>query len=339
METKRFNLGFTCALVGVLSIGGCVARVAGPRAAGLALALGGGGGGGGDKGSAPPFAADSPFNLRIPTSATLDPRSDEMVAYLARKKQANAALYEFAIPIWSADANTPRFSVRCSMSPAWGPCPFAASFVPIPIGAHAHAGSDGAMVIVDRSAGKSYEFWQFRRDGDAWVTSWGTIQDLTGSGWSKNGSSTASGASRLAGVVRVHEIGLGVIGHALVMSIDNSCADIFRAPAVKTDGDSTRPDCTPQGAHLQLDPALDVDTLPGITAAERAVGKALQSYGIYVIDKGGAPMGISFELAPDAESPQSIGVVYKAAGLTWDYFGMPHVPWDRLRVLRQWDGG
>ena len=335
METKQLKIGFTCALVVVPWIGGCVARVAGPRDSALALALEGGSA----KGSAPPFAANSPFNLPIPKSAILDPQSDEMVAHLARKKQATAALYEFAIPIWSADANTPRFSVQCSRSPEWGPCPFAASFVPIPDGAHPHAGSDGAMVIVDQSAKKSYEFWQFRRDGDALVTSWGTIQDLSGSGWSKNGSSTASGASRLAGVVRVHEIGLGAIAHALVMSIDNSCADIFRAPAVKTDGDSTRRDCTPQGARLQLDPAVDVDALPGITAAERAVGKALQNYGIYVIDKGGAPMGISFELAPDAESAASVGAVYKAAGLTWDYFGMRHLPWDRLRVLRQWDGG
>jgi len=285
------------------------------------------------------FDASSPFNVPIPNNAVVDPQSDAMVAYLARKKQANAALYEFAIPIWDADANTGRSAVRCSMSPAWGPCPFAAELVPIPSGAHPHTGSDGAMVVVDRSAKKSYEFWQIRRDGGAWVTSWGTIQDLDGSGWSKKGSSTASGASRLAGVVRVQEIALALIPHALVMSIDNSCKTTFRDPAVKTDGDSTRSDCTPQGVRLQLDPAIDVGALPGITAGERAVGKALQTYGVYVIDKGGAPMSISFELAPDATSAQDPGATYKTEGLAWDYFAMPHIPWDRLRVLRQWDGG
>jgi hypothetical protein len=25
--------------------------------------------------------------------------------------------------------------------------------------------------------------------------------------------------------------------------------------------------------------------------------------------------------------------VYTQAGLAWDYYGMPHIPWDRLRVL------
>jgi hypothetical protein len=327
------------AAVAIVFVAGC-SGLSRPPGATVKCAAGSGELAVGDGGQVDPvfsFAASSPFNLPVPGNAVVDPRSNEMVAYLARKKQANAALYEFAIPIWDADATTSRFPVRCSMSPAWGACPFA--LVPIPSAAHPHSGSDGAMVVVDRSAQKSYEFWQIRREGDAWLTSWGTIQDLSGSGWSKNGSSTASGASRLAGVVRVREIATEMIPHALVMSIDNSCKGTFRAPAVKTDGDSTRPDCTPQGARLQLDPTIDVASLPGATPAERAVGKALQTYGIYVIDKGGAPMGISFELAPDATSAKDLGAVYKAAGLEWDYFGMPHIPWDRLRVLRQWDGG
>ena len=138
--------------------------------------------------------------------------------------------------------------------------------------------------------------------------------------------------------MRVDEIATAKISHALVMAIDNSCAGSFRPPAVKTDGDSTRPDCTPQGTRLQLDPDVDVSSLAGITPAERAVGKALQIYGIYVIDKGGAPMSISFELAPDASSGQNLGAVYKAAGLAWDYYDMPHLRGNRLRALRQWDG-
>src|SRR4051812_40150697 len=162
-----------------------------------------------------PFAASSPFNLPVPMNAVLDPRSSEMVAQLARKKSAHAALYEFAIPIWDADASTPRLPVRCAMSPAWGPCPFAGTPVLIPGSAHPHSGSDGAMVVIDRSAQKTYEFWQIRREGELWVTSWGAVQDLLGSGWSRNGSSTASGASRLGGVVRVDEIATERIPHAL----------------------------------------------------------------------------------------------------------------------------
>ncbi len=284
-----------------------------------------------------PFADNSPFNVPIPAGAPLDRQSEAMVAYLARTKSANAGLYEFAIPIWQADRPSARFAVPCAKASAWGTCPFDGKTIPIPAGAHPHTGSDGAMVIIDSSARASFEFWQMRREGEAWVASWGAVHDLTGSGFGGSGSSTASGASRLGGVVRVAEIAAGAIPHALVMSIDNACAEEFRAPAVKTDGESKRPDCTPEGARLQLDPAVDVDALPGVTAAERAVGKALQVYGVYVIDRGGAPMAISFELARDS-APDNPGVVYKAAGLAWDYFAMRHIPWDRLRVLRTWDG-
>lgn len=77
----------------------------------------------------------------------------------------------------------------------------------------------------------------------------------------------------------------------------------------------------------------------GITPAEKAVAEALQTYGAYVIDKGGAPSPSGFELAPDATSSKSPGSAYVQAGLAWDYFAMPHIPWRHLRVLRRWDGG
>jgi len=208
----------------------------------------------------------------------------------------------------------------------------------MPAGAGPNTGSDGVLVVVDRSAHNSYEFWQLRQQAGAWITSWGTIQDLRGSGFQSGASSTAAGASRLGGVIRVAELANGSISHALVMSSDSACKQLFRAPAVKTDGESERPDCTPQGARLQLDPSIDVGTLPGITAGERVLAKALQDYGIYLIDKGGAPISISFELARDATSAQSPGAVYQAAGLPWDYYDLPHIPWGRLRVLASWDG-
>lgn len=286
----------------------------------------------------PPFAPDGPFNRPIPPDPVIDAGSAAMVAYLARKNAAFAGLFEFGIPIWDGSDRSPRRWVTCRMDPVWGACPFSGAPVPIPPGAHPHRGSDGAMVIVDWSNGHSYEFWQAQEAGDRWVTSWGAVQDLRGPGFGGKGSSTAAGASRLAGVVRVSEIEAGRIPHALAMSIDNACARTFRAPALKTDGESTRGDCTPEGARLQLDPAIDVDAIAGITPAERMVAKALQIHGAYVIDKGGAPMAISFELARDAISASRPGAVYQAAGLAWDYFDMPRVPWARLRVLAHADG-
>jgi hypothetical protein len=185
------------------------------------------------------------------------------------------------------------------------------------------------MVIIDDAARKSFEFWQARKQGKRWTTSWGAVNDIDGSGW--GGASTGSGASRLAGVIQIAEIQQGTIPHALAIQTDNVCANIFRAPALKTDGQSTRPDCIPQGARVRLDPGVKLDALT-LAPAVRMVAQALQTYGAYVVDSGGAPLSVSFELDTTA-SGGSIGTRYKQAGLRWDYDALPGIPWNRLQVL------
>ncbi len=282
-----------------------------------------------------PFAASSPFNVAIKTAPQLDPASAAMVARASRDRQAYANLYEYGIPIYSATSTTPRYSIACAMEGAWGHCPLSDRPMPIPTGAKPSTGTDGAMVVTEPANGSIGEYWQAARSGTGWTASWGAVNSLSGSGW--GGSSTGAGASRLGGVIRVSEIQAGVIDHALVVQSDTVCAGVYRAPAIKTDGDSTRTDCLPEGARLQLDPAIDVTRIAGITPAERTVARALQRYGAYVIDRGGAPLSISFERAPDATST-SPGSAYVAAGLRWDYDGLPHIPWSRLRVLKTWQG-
>lgn len=283
--------------------------------------------------TARPFAATSPFNVPIVRTPAVDRRSAAMVARVSRAGLGYANLVEFGIPVYEATASTPRRPVRCTRSD-WGVCPLAASPRPIPSNARPSVGSDGAMVVIDRASGRIDEYWQARRSGDGWTASFGAVNSLSGSGW--GGGSTGAGASRLAGVVRVAEIRAGVIPHALVLQSDSVCATTFRPPALKTDGLSTRADCIPEGSRVQLNPAINVSAIPGITPGERAVARALQVYGGYLIDRGGAPLSVSFEVAPDA-GPTTTGAVYARAGFAWDYHGMPHVPWRQLRVLQAWN--
>jgi hypothetical protein len=281
-----------------------------------------------------PFAATSPFNVAIKASPRLDPASSAMVARATRDRRVYANLYEYGIPIYTATSTTPRYSIPCAMEGDWGRCPLSSRRLPVPTKAKPSTGSDGAMVVIEAN-GTLGEYWQARRTSTGWKASWGAVNTWSGSGWS--GASTGAGASRLGGVIRVSEIKAGVINHALVVQSDNVCARVFRAPAIKTDGNSTRTDCIPEGARLQLDPKIDVNRIPGITPAERTVARALQRYGAYVIDRGGAPLSMSFERAPDATA-SSPGAVYKAAGLGWDYYGMSRIPWTKLRVLKTWQG-
>lgn len=276
-----------------------------------------------------PFTSESPWRTTIPAGATVDPASAAMVARATRESAGYANLVEFGIPIYEVTAEAPRSVVRCTVVSLWGPCPFNGITVPIPVGATPHVGSDGAMVVIDYSTRTVFEFWQAAHTATGWTTSFGAINDLDGTGW--GGGSTASGASRLAGVVRIAEVAQGVIDHALALQTDNVCAGVFRPPALGTDGQSWRSDCIPEGARLRLDPTVDLDGLD-LTPALRTVAQALQTYGAFVIDRGGAALSISFERDPTADN-QSIGRNWERAGLRWDYDDLSALPWGRLQVL------
>ena len=281
-------------------------------------------------GGAQLFSATSAWNTPIPASPALDPMSSTWAGSLAAG-QHPANLDAFGVPIYEAAAGTPRLAVRTAYSPAWGADPFAGHTIPLTASYTPASGSDGAMAVIDRAANKVYGFWQYSWTGGRPSTSWGGVATLDGPG---NGDgSTGAGVSRAAGVVRAAEIAAGVVEHALVFSTDmGNCAGRFRYPATKTDGRSTASMCLPEGARVQLDPSVDLDAIPGITRGEKIIGRALQEYGAVNIDNGGARMAFSFEQPTDEADP------YPGAGLAWDYFNMSRIPWNRLRVLRQWDG-
>jgi hypothetical protein len=250
-----------------------------------------------------------------------------MAAHLGAEGRGYANLYESGLPIYSADRSTPRHAVECTMP--WGDCELERESVPIPDGAVPARNVDGHMAVIDWSTRKAYEFWQAQKVDGTWKTSWGGVVDIDGEG--RPGAAVGAGVSLLAGIVRTFEIAGGRIEHALTFTTD-ACPHVYRYPATKSDGTASPDDCIPEGARIQLDPSIDVDAIPGITPGERAVARALQVYGGYAVDNGGAVMGFGFENPVGKADP------YPAAGFEWDYWHMPHIPWDRLRVLRQWDG-
>ncbi|MCV7217454.1 hypothetical protein H7J51_19440 [Mycobacterium crocinum] len=274
-----------------------------------------------------PFASDSSWRQPISSKPAIDPNSAAMIAGIQAERALHANLVEFGIPIYQVHGDKPSHAVECTGGD-WGACPFGDVSVPIPPDAAPNSGSDGAMVIVDESSSKIYEFWRAAKHADRWSSEWGAVNSLTGSGW--GGSSTGSGASRLAGVIRVEEVAAGKIPHALALQTNNACKT-SRPPAIKADGTSERPDCIPEGARLQLDPAVDLHSL-GLTKGELAVATAMQRYGGYVVDVGGAPLSVSFELDRSAAAG-TLGKAYQDAGFRWDYDAMERVPWDKLRVL------
>jgi hypothetical protein len=279
------------------------------------------------------WSPSSPFNTPIPENPRLDPESTAMTAHLSTKVVFD--LYEFGIAVNLVDSSTPRTDVYCLAD--WGDCPTdSMNPIPVPSDLTVPPGSDGNTVLVDWSRRRAVSLHQPQANSNgSWSATWVTVADLNGSGVPPEGGN-GSGVSHLAGVVELDEIAGGHIDHALVFSTDIACQGLLRYPARKTDGQSTRSDCVPQGARVQLDPSINVDLLD-VPEGVKTVARALQEYGAYAVDRGGAPMALYFQVAPDARAGFP-GRVYVDAGLTKDYFSTGEVPWNRLRVLRAWDG-
>ncbi len=281
----------------------------------------------------PLFAADSPWNAPIPDDPELDEDSADMAAALVDDGGGHALVREYGIPVYEVDSSTAAVSVTCTED--WGPCPLEEGPVRIPDDAVPSPGTDGAMVVIDHASRRVYDFWQVRRISDGeWRATWGTYAPFGGDGSGQGGGATGAGTNLLAGVVRLSELEEGEIDHALALVSNKSCPGTFRYPATKTDGQSPESPCIPQGARVQLDPEIDVESIPGITPGEIAVARALQTHGAYLRDSGGTALGVVFQTPPEGGDDFYRDV----AGFPWDYYDMPHIPWDRLRVLAEWEG-
>ena len=275
------------------------------------------------------FSATSPWNVSIPANPALDANSTSIAGYLGGEMKAYADMYEYGTPVWESTSTDPYNSVKCTEP--WGACALSQQTIPIPTAAGTSGGSDGSMVVIDTTSHVGYDFWQASRTSStSWSTSWGTSFSMEGSG--TGGGATGAGVPLLAGLPRLAEMTNGRINHALGFISDNTCAGSYRFPASKTDGKSTRGDCTPEGTRIQLDPSINVDAIPGITPGEKIVAHALQTYGAYCKDSGGSKLAFGFEDPVGKTNP------YPTLGFNWDYYDMPHIPWNHLRVLNQWNG-
>jgi hypothetical protein len=157
------------------------------------------------------------------------------------------------------------------------------------------SGSDGQIVVVDRTSGDEWGAWRFDPSGGNaeatnayhYNTNWSGVPPRTAAG--EPFGSRGAGVPYLAGLVRPCEIARGAIRHALAFAYPYpSSAHVY--PATKSDGIGPR-DALPEGTRLQLDSTLTADNLRarGCDSACLTIARALQRYGMYVIDNGGRP--------------------------------------------------
>ncbi|WP_433793560.1 hypothetical protein [Actinoplanes sp. CA-252034] len=274
------------------------------------------------------YSATSPFNQAIPANPQLDPRSADYVRLLNRSKKEKGfvlALSEWTVPAYFAKQTTARHDVQIE---GFDEVRRTMRGVPIPDNARPDPAEDAHLTVIDPATRCGYDLIGAKKTAAGWTAKWANVTSTADSGIYPFGMSTrATGFAPLAGMIWPAELRSGRIDHALVFAYPYTRSGGPVAPATSSDGRTALAAAMPQGARVQLDPTLDLESL-GLTAHERTIAVALQRYGMYLGDTGGA-------LALYAVNPQSFDT-NPYAGLLPDepYVFLDKIPVDRFRVLK-----
>ena len=296
------------------------------------------------------FAPDSVWNTPVPTTARLDPRSAGLVgafdAEIVYERQAKEppsinTIY-YSVPVYTVPFSQPTVVVRLVNHKPERVLQSAWSAVPLPPNAQPAAGGDKHLVVWQPSTDRLWEFWHLEQTLSGWQAGWGgAIQNVSSDsgaygpeawpgahpGWGASGSSL----SIAGGLITLEDLELGQINHALAMAIPNVRAGAYASPAQRSDGNSTEPLSLPEGAHLRLDPKLNLAALhlPPLTLM---IARAAQRYGIVVRDNAAEVVFYAQDPIPTGTEPYIGPNGYfegkKAQELLASF------PWGYLQVLR-----
>jgi hypothetical protein len=294
------------------------------------------------------FSPASPWNQPI-GNAALDPASGAMIASLDATVQAEEVAKtgpwinttSYGLPLYTVGPGQPTVSVRLAGSP--NPALAAAwAAVPLPAGARPAAGSDGDLLLWQPSSDRLWEFWRLRRSGGAWQASWGGAIEHTSASSGVYGPQawpgaqswwgiSASSLSLAGGLITLEDIRAKEINHALALALPSVRAGAFALPARRTDGRSLDPLALPEGAHLRLDPTLNLATLnlPPLTLM---IAQAAQRYGIYVTDRSPVAQFYAQDPTPRGANPY-IGAGGYFSGMRPSQL-LASFPWSRLQLVR-----
>jgi hypothetical protein len=306
----------------------------------------------------PPFAPDSVWNLALRPDAAISPNSAGYVQWLDNQVTTGTTWINSSgcnDPIYVAAPGTPTVPVTITSGRYQDPALLRAwSEVPIPAGAVPAACGDKNFAIQQtqpNGAIKQWEFWNATEQSDgSWVASWGGVindirvdrgfaspiawTDPTDSNPASNQSNiqwnvTGTSMSMTAGVITEADIESGQINHALAVAAPNAAKGVWMWPAQRGDGTSTDPNALPEGAHLRLNPKIDLSTI-SMTPLVRMMAVAAQKYGIIVRDQTGSSTTTFFtqQLSSADETLFSSDL----EGLT-PHEALRSFPWGDLEVL------
>jgi hypothetical protein len=248
----------------------------------------------------------------------------------------------WSVPIYTVPADQPVIKVTLGNA-SWAPALQSAwDAVPLPADAQPAAGGDKHLVVWQPSKDRLWEFWHLEDTPSGWRASWGGAmkkasydsgaygpKDWPGAraGWGASGSSL----SIAGGLITLEDLERGEINHALALAVPEVRAGVYASPAERSDGESANPLSLPEGAHLRLDPKLNLAALhlPHLTLM---MAEAAQRYGIVIRD-------FASNVAFYAQDPIPTGT--EPYGGSHGYFEgksseqlLASFPWSHLQLLK-----
>jgi hypothetical protein len=304
------------------------------------------------------------FNQAIPAGTPTDPLSsrfvDQMVASMRQTRvQLNDEdgtpgvwVASPSDPVWTVTSDTGQRTIRFPMPAAARPAP----------------GSDAPLLVYAPRASAYGPYtelrgWRVRVDAARHrisTTEYGLFHYGRNSGGHPfYGAGTGYGLS-WGGLIRGWEVRTGAIDHALRASapIDSS---YFRAPAIRSDCHNDCSGIVAEGVRLQLSPSVNCATRtvpfadPGgrDTAFLRDICRALQVYGMIIVDGSGDPdlYGLFMEQGADSGGTADwSAILNRPPGGLWGNIirdvnasatgdgvqrnASTGIPWSEMRVLR-----
>ena len=294
------------------------------------------------------FSPTSFWNTPLPADAVLDPRSAEMTAALDTEVQREIRdgkgpainTTAFSVPIYTVPADQPTVEVNLRQSSPAAALRSAWRSVPLPDNAEPAAGTDHHLVVWQPSTDRLWEFWHLQRRFDGWEAGWGgAMQDVSTSSGAYGPDSwpgatpwwgaSASSLSIAGGLITLEDLQQGKIDHVLAIALPAIRAGLYASPAQRTDGKSSDPLSLPEGAHLRLDPSVDIGAL-NLPPLTRMIAEAAQRYGIVVRDGASSVALYAQDPTPTGKNPFSGPNGY----FEGQRAPLKSFPWNRLQLLR-----
>ncbi len=297
------------------------------------------------------FGAGSIWNKVVSGAVPLDPASTEIVGALNRQiaesmaagRGVNINTTSWSVPIYTVPARQPLVKVALNRTNALtSPLQAAWTAVPLPANASPAKGGDGQLVVWQPSTDRMWEFWAFARTATGPTARWGgamaNVSQSSGAysptawlGASELWGASACSLPIVGGLITLEDLATGQINHALAMAVPSPRTGVSAWPAQRTDGTSTEPTSLPEGAHLRLDPTLNLASLhlPRLTLM---LAEAAQRYGIVVRDKSSNVTFYAQDPTPTGSNP------YIGASGYFEGKGAQQItasfPWSRLQLLK-----